>query len=59
MFWRSLDLPLINCEKKVDMTWLKNCVIYETSKTPQVEGANAVDETLTTEATFQINNTKP
>ena len=20
MFWRSLDLPLINCEKKVDMT---------------------------------------
>ena len=42
-------------------TWLdmvKNCVISEISRTPETEGANPVDETLTTGATFQINNAK-
>ena len=26
-FWRSLDLPLINCEIEHDLTWSKYCVI--------------------------------
>ena len=29
IFWRSLDLPLINCEVELDLKWLKNCVLIE------------------------------
>ena len=25
-FWRFLDLPLINCETELDLTWTKDCV---------------------------------
>ena len=25
-FWRSLDLPLINCETELELKWTKNCV---------------------------------
>ena len=31
-FWRSLDLPLINRQIKLDLTWTKNCLI---SKYPE------------------------
>ena len=27
--WRSLDLPLINCEVELDLKWSKNCVLIE------------------------------
>ena len=27
-FWRSLDLPLVNCEIELDLGWTKNCVIF-------------------------------
>ena len=57
-FWRSPDLVLVNCEIKPDLTWSKYCVTSETSKSPEVERANPTDETLTTGATFQINNAK-
>ena len=49
-FWRSLDLPLINCEKELDLSLPRNSVISEISRTPEV--------TLATGATFQINNVK-
>ena len=26
-FWRSLDIPLINCEVEIILTWSKNCVL--------------------------------
>ena len=26
-FWRALDIPLINCEVSLTLTWSKNCVI--------------------------------
>ena len=26
-FWKSLDLPLINCKIGLDFPWSKNCVI--------------------------------
>ena len=26
-FWRSLDIPLINCEEELTLTWSKNCVL--------------------------------
>ena len=32
-FWRFLDLPLINCEIELDLSWSKNCIISEISIT--------------------------
>ena len=26
-FWRALNIPLINCEVELILTWLKNCVL--------------------------------
>ena len=30
--WRSLDLPLINCEIELDLRWTRNCIISEISR---------------------------
>ena len=30
-FWRTLEMPLINCEVKVIMTWSADCVIISTN----------------------------
>ena len=37
-FWKSSDLPLIDCEIKLDLRWTKNCVISEISKTFRAVG---------------------
>ena len=26
-FWRSLEMPLINCKVHLEMTWIENCVL--------------------------------
>ena len=26
-FWRSLDIPLINCKVELSLTWIQNCVL--------------------------------
>ena len=26
-FWRTLEMPLINCETNLDLNWFKNCII--------------------------------
>ena len=28
-FWRSLDLPLIECQVEIILTWSKNCVLAD------------------------------
>ena len=28
-FWRHLDIPLINCEVEIILTWFKNCVLID------------------------------
>ena len=28
-FWRNLNIPLINCEVKLILTWFKNCVLID------------------------------
>ena len=33
-FWRSLDLPLINCKIELDLSWSNYCVMSEISRTP-------------------------
>ena len=41
-FWRSFDFPLINCEKELDLSWSKECIISETSVIPRIaENQNA------------------
>ena len=64
-FWISLDLPLINCEIELDLSWSKKCIISEICKTLEVPANPAgnpptdrVLETLTFDATFQIKSTK-
>ena len=29
-FWRTLEMPLINCEVNLILTWSENCVIVST-----------------------------
>ena len=44
-FWRTLEIPIINCEINLSLTWSTNCVIVST---------NIVNQN----ATFEITDTK-
>ena len=44
-FWRTLEMPLINCEVNLILDWSANCVIVYTNETNQG-------------VTFSINDTK-
>ena len=35
-FWRTLEMPLINCEINLDLNWSKNCIIAVTDVADQV-----------------------
>ena len=37
-FWRILDFPLINCEVKLDLSWLEKCIITEIPITLRIVG---------------------
>ena len=39
-FWRHLDIPLINCEVELILTWFKNCVLIDISTREADYGAN-------------------
>ena len=59
-FWRKLDMPLINCEINLILTWSENCVL--TSKAtrdadPFADPAVAAINNPTN-ATFKITDTK-
>ena len=41
-FWRHLDIPLINCEVELILTWFKNCVLIHKSTREANYGANPV-----------------
>ena len=30
-FWRTLDMPLLNCEASLTLTWFKDCVLTDCS----------------------------
>ena len=64
-FWRFLDLPLINSELELDLSWSREYIISEISITPRVaDNPNAnppipdVVAKQTTGTTFQIINPK-
>ena len=59
-FWRNLNIPLINCEVKLILTWFKNCVLIgkltrdvEYNAEPRVSEINNPEN-----AKFQITDTK-
>ena len=41
-FWRHLDIPSINCEVELILTWFKNCVLIDKSTSEANYGANPV-----------------
>ena len=52
-FWRSLDLPFINWEIELDLTWKEKCVTSQVSrKYRAVHTKDNPVETATTGATF-------
>ena len=51
-FWRSLEMPLINCKVELLLKWIENCVL-----TTAPIGANA-DATGADSATFKITDAK-
>ena len=65
-FWRSLDIPLINCEVSLTLTWSENCVLTvittqaarnaNLNDDPSVEAREGID--ALTNATFKITDTK-
>ena len=61
-FWRSLNLPLINCEIKLNLSWWRYCVISEELKTymaiPNTDPVRYDVATIWNSATFQINNAR-
>ena len=59
-FWRALDMPLINCEINLTLTWSWNCVIISKATRdadPDADPAVATVNNLTG-ATFKIKDTK-
>ena len=55
-FWKSLNIPLINCEVKLILTWSKNCVLADMA-TRDAESDNPAIAALSG-ATFKIKETK-
>ena len=49
-FWRHLDIPLINCEVELILTWFKNCVLIDKSTREANYGTNP--------DVYEINNSK-
>ena len=62
---KKLNLLLINCEIKIDLSWSKECIISEISIIPRIPGnqnanppVQEVAAIQNTAATFPINNAK-
>ena len=53
-FWRSLNIPLINCEVELILTWSKNCVLADMT----VNAAAITVIVASSDATFKITDTK-
>ena len=60
IFWRTLDMPLVNCEASLTLTWPENCVITKLDKTLRAAQGNnpAADKINQESATFKITNIK-
>ena len=60
-FWKTLDIPFINCEVSLTLSWSENCVITSLEKrlVTAAQGDNpAVYDDSPTNATFKITDCK-
>ena len=59
-FWRHLDIPLINCEVELILTWFKNCVLIDKSTREANYGAdpNVYEIDNPENGTFKITDVK-
>ena len=59
-FWRTLDIPLLNCEINLILTWSENYVITSKATRDADPGADPVIAAVNnpTNTTFKINDTK-
>ena len=56
-FWRSLDIPLINCEVTLILSWYKECVLVGRDfRGPPAAAANHINSP--TDAKFEITDCK-
>ena len=55
-FWRALNIPLINCEVELILTWSKNCVLADMTRR-NAQGNNPAI-VPPAEITFEITDTK-
>ena len=53
-FWKSLNIPLINCEVELILTWSKNCVLADMTVDADADPAIVAPSG----ATFKITDTK-
>ena len=59
-FWRHLNIPLINCEVELILTWFKNCVLIDKSTAEADYNAdpNVYEINNPEDATFKITDVK-
>ena len=57
-FWRSLNIPLINCEVELILTWSKNCVLADMTVRDIGNNNNPPAIVAPTGLEFQIKDTK-
>ena len=59
-FWKSLNIPLINCEVELILTWFKNCALIKKSTRDADYNANLIVYEIDNpeDAIFQIADTK-
>ena len=55
-FWKTLNIPLINCEVELILRWSKNCVLADMTR-KNVEGTNPAIVSPN-QLTFKITDTK-
>ena len=53
-FWRTLNIPLINCEVELFLTWSKNCVLADMTVDADADPAIVAPS----DATLKITDTK-
>ena len=51
-FWRSLEMPLINCKVELSLKWIENCVLTTAPNNPNANATGADS------ATFEIADAK-
>ena len=57
-FWRTLNIPLINCEIELILTWSKNCALVDMAVRAAGNNNDPPAIVAPTELEFQITDTK-